>query len=72
LRELSQFGNAEREEETKMNTATLYKIPTCDMCNLKPAKYDAPTVFGPWAYQCELCYLEQGSPKLGSILKAVI
>ena len=55
-----------------MNTAELVTIPNCDMCNLEPAKYDAPTVFGPWAYQCELCYREQGSPKLGSILTKAV
>lgn len=54
-----------------MNTAELTRIPTCDMCNAESAKYDAPTVFGPWAYQCERCYREQGSPKLGSILRQV-
>ena len=51
-----------------MQTVELAFIPNCDMCGLESAKYDAPTVFGPWAYQCEPCYREQGSPKLGSIL----
>ena len=51
-----------------MKEVELVRIPKCDICGLDFAKYDAPTVFGPWAYQCEDCYKEQGSPKLGSIL----
>ena len=55
-----------------MKTVELAFIPNCDICQLDPAKYDAPTVFGPWAYQCPICYLDQGSPKLGSILAKAV
>jgi len=51
-----------------LTKAELVAIPNCDLCGLDRAKYDAPTVFGPWAYQCAICYLDQGSPKLGSVL----
>lgn len=26
----------------------------CDFCH-KPAEYDGPTIYGPWAYTCEKC-----------------
>jgi len=33
------------------------KLPYCDFCKREgkdqPAKYDSPTIFGPWAYLCE-------------------
>ena len=31
----------------------------CDMCG-DPAKYDAKTPFGPWAYLCEECFVMLG------------
>ena len=30
-------------------------IPDCDFCGA-PAKYDAPTNRGPWAYMCPSCF----------------
>lgn len=40
-------------------------IRDCDICKhslLKstPAKYDAPTTSGPWAYMCEVHYIMYG------------
>ena len=37
----------------------------CDMCckngmDLVPAKYDAKTKIGPWAYMCEACFKKWG------------
>ena len=34
-------------------------LPQCDFCN-RPAKYDAPTVNGPWANMCEGCSKTRG------------
>lgn len=28
----------------------------CDMCEDRPAKYDAKTKHGPWAYMCAMCW----------------
>lgn len=39
-------------------------IPNCDFC-VRPAKYDAATVGGPWAYMCEKHFLNLGTGKLG-------
>jgi hypothetical protein len=56
-----------------MNKAQLTAIPNCDICEgmgLKTkATFDGPTVFGPWAYMCESCFFEQGSPKISSVLE---
>ena len=38
----------------------------CDVCKTAPAKYDAKTVFGPWANVCELCFVMYTSGKLGT------
>lgn len=35
---------------------------TCQICNRNAALYDAPSVFGPWAYFCPSCYRDQASP----------
>lgn len=56
-----------------MNTAQLATMPNCDICegmSIKtPAKYDGPTVFGPWAYLCEGCFVDQGKPAIASRLE---
>ena len=39
-----------------MKQVKMTLIPTCDFCKEKPAKYDAPTVMGPWANMCEDCF----------------
>ncbi len=37
-----------------MTKQKVVKVPgaKCDLCG-KPAKYDGPTIYGPWAYVCE-------------------
>ena len=45
---------------------TVTKYPDCDMCKIDfrlpdikiNAYYDAPTVYGSWAYMCRTCYLK--------------
>lgn len=39
--------------------AKISKIPKCDFCK-EEAKFDAKTVFGPWAYLCERCFGKYG------------
>ncbi len=39
-------------------------IPNCDMC-VRPARYDAATITGAWAYLCEKHFLMIGTGKLG-------
>lgn len=42
---------------------------TCQLCpGTVPATWDAPTVLGPWAYQCDQHYAESGSPSVGTNL----
>jgi len=38
-----------------MKKKTVADIPNCDFCGA-PAKYDAPTKLGSWAYLCPLCF----------------
>lgn len=38
-----------------MKEVLLSEQPTCDFCG-NDAKYDAPTIMGPWAYLCEDCF----------------
>ena len=56
-----------------MTTAYLATIPACDLCESHgltiPAKYDGPTVFGPWAYLCDPCFSDQGKPAIASRLE---
>lgn len=51
-----------------MKTVKVATIPNCDLCGMV-AKYDAPTLQGPWAYMCPQCYTKQGSPTTGSIFE---
>lgn len=44
--------------------AVLPTLPTCDICRadisarrIRPARYDAKTAMGPWAFMCEAHYL---------------
>ena len=41
------------------------KIPNCDFCKLKHAKYDAKTVHGPWANMCPDCFNMHALGKTG-------
>jgi hypothetical protein len=53
-----------------MKQVKMQKIPKCDFCD-QPAKYDAPTIGGPWANMCPVHYKKNGHPHssgLGSIL----
>lgn len=38
-----------------MKTIVKTKTPACDICR-GTAKYDAPTVHGPWANMCQPCF----------------
>lgn len=38
-------------------TARISRIPLCDFCKKKPARYDFKTIHGPWAYGCRDDYL---------------
>ena len=54
-----------------MKTVLLPEQPGCDICG-KDAKYDAPTVMGPWAYLCNLCYARyagKSADKIGTKLR---
>lgn len=46
--------------ETKIQDAV-----DCDFCG-SAAVYDARTKMGPWAYQCESCFLIHGPGQLGT------
>ena len=47
-------------------TAKVWEAPKCAFCD-QPAKYDAATKEGPWAYMCEKDYQEHRAfPKLGT------
>ncbi len=50
-----------------MKKVRMSKLPKCNFCN-RPAKYDAPTVTGSWAYMCALDYEEKGAGTMGSEL----
>ncbi len=32
----------------------------CDICKVRPPKYDGKTRMGPWAYMCEKCFKAYG------------
>lgn len=56
----------------EMKEVQLDKLPPCEFCKA-PAEYDAPTVFGPWAYMCEGCLAQYacGDPaRIGSKITA--
>lgn len=36
-------------------------LPVCDVCGAGEAQYDGKTVYGPWAYMCESCFVKLGS-----------
>ena len=43
-------------------------LPTCQECNLRPARYDTalqPVERGGWGYLCSACYPERGRGSLG-------
>ena len=40
------------------------QLPQCDFCE-DEAKYDARTLFGPWANMCESDFQQYGVGKLG-------
>ena len=52
--------------QTYLTTMGGKKMLNCDVCKTAPAKYDAKTVFGPWANVCELCFVMYTSGKLGT------
>ncbi len=35
-------------------------LPTCDICETVPARYDGATVLGPWAFMCPDCFVAEG------------
>lgn len=40
-------------------------MTNCDICSAE-AKYDARTIYGPWANVCELCFTMYTHGKLGT------
>ena len=49
------------------NTTTIIaSIPKCDMCGKRPAYVDGKTLYGPWAYMCQPCWIIRGVGKLGT------
>lgn len=42
------------------------EIPLCDICQKRPAWCDGKMEMGPWAYMCEVCWLQHGVGKLGT------
>lgn len=38
------------------NTVEVTVIPFCDFCGIANALYDAKTIHGPWANQCQRCF----------------
>lgn len=40
--------------------------PTCDLCQSKPAEYDAPMKGGPWANMCPTCYGRHATQGVGT------
>lgn len=49
-----------------LTTARVCRIPDCDICKRRPAKYDGKTVQGPWAYMCAPCWVSWGPGRLGT------
>jgi len=45
----------------KMKTVELAVLPQCQICEGRPAVYDAKTKSGPWAYLCKECYKSYGA-----------
>lgn len=41
-------------------TDVLTERPRCDICEGRPAAYDAATTMGPWAYMCVPCFEKYG------------
>jgi len=55
-----------------MKTVKMAKIPKCDICKEKPARYDAPLAVagGSWGYVCADCAVSAGAnTAIGSILE---
>ncbi len=50
--------------------AKVAKRPNCDLCAAQgkstPARYDAKTLTGPWAYMCEAHFQTHGLGQLGT------
>lgn len=40
-------------------------MSNCDICKAEEAKYDARTIWGPWAYVCEGCFQQYTVKKIG-------
>lgn len=44
-------------------------LPNCSFCEhvdiIRPAKYDAKTINGPWAFMCEIHFLSETFGELG-------
>jgi hypothetical protein len=52
------------------NVVEMVEIPDCQLCGLveikTPAKYDAKTIHGPWAYVCETHFKQETYGDLGT------
>ena len=40
-------------------------LPQCDICKTETARYDAATLYGPWAYMCQSCFEVNSTGQLG-------
>lgn len=49
---------------------TMDHLPLCDFHKEQgsevPARYDAKTIYGPWAYLCQKCFELYGPSQLGT------
>jgi len=48
------------------NSVKVAVIPKCDFCKVAEALVDAKTKYGPWAYMCEPCWIQNGTGRLGT------
>lgn len=51
-----------------LRTVHLPTLPACSFHDDRPAAYDAPTLFGPWAYMCDDCFATKSTGMTGSKL----
>lgn len=49
-----------------MKDIEVKELPKCNYCD-RPAVFDVPTVYGPWAYLCPTCAFEHSNPSMSFI-----
>lgn len=48
-----------------MKTIVKTTLPTCDICRGDNANHNTPTIHGPWANMCDICFPHNVCPRRG-------